>query len=48
MNLESVERKGKNYKKLNISKKKRAFPVKLKKTFFIVFEGLCFGKKIKI
>ena len=49
VNLESVERKGKNYKKLNISKKKkRAFPMKLKKTFFIVFEGLCFGEKIKI
>ena len=48
VNLESVERKGKNYKKLNISKKKRAFPMKLKKTFFIVFEELCFGEKIKI
>ena len=28
LNLESVEKKGKNYKKLNISKTKRAFSMK--------------------
>ena len=31
----------KNYKNLNISRTKRAL------TFFIVFEGLAFGEKIK-
>ena len=38
LNLESVERKGKSYKNLNISRMKRAFSMK-QKTFFIVFEG---------
>ena len=42
--LESVERKGKNYKSLNISRMKTAFLMK-KKTLFIVFEGLSFGGK---
>ena len=32
LNLGIVERKGKNYKKLNISRKKRAFSIK-QKTF---------------
>ena len=45
--LESVERKGKNYKSLNISRKKRAFLMK-QKTLFIVLEGLSFGRKTKI
>ena len=35
------------YKKLNISRTKRALKMKLK-AVFIVFEGLSFGKKIKI
>ena len=47
LNLESVKRKGKNYKNLNILRAKRAFSIKLK-TFFIVFQGLAFGEKIKI
>ena len=47
LNLESVERKGKNYKKLNISRMKSAFSMKWK-TFFIVFEELSFGGKINI
>ena len=46
LNLEIVERKGKNYKKLNISKTKRAFPIK-QKTFFIISKGLSFGEKKK-
>ena len=33
--------KGKNYKNLNISRTKRAFPSNKK---YIVFEGLLFGK----
>ena len=37
--------KGKNYKNLNISKMKRAFSTK---AFFITFEGLSLGEKIKI
>ena len=47
LNLESVERKGKKYKNLNISRTKRAFSMKYI-TFLIVFEGLSFGEKIKI
>ena len=47
LNLGSVETKGKNYKKLNISRTKRAFQMK-QKTFFVVFRGLPFGEKIKI
>ena len=47
LNLDSVKRKGKNYKKLNILRTKRAFKIK-KKTFFIVFEGLSLDEKIKI
>ena len=34
------------YKKLNISRMKRAFQKK-QKTFFIVFEGLSFSEKYK-
>ena len=44
--LESVERKGKNYKRLNISRTKRAFLMKYK-TLAIVLEGLSFGGKTK-
>ena len=44
LNLESVERKRKNYKILNISRTKRAFWMKKK---FSVFEGLPFGEKNK-
>ena len=47
LNLDGVERKGKNCKKLNISRTKRAFNMK-QKTFFIVFEGLSLDEKIKI
>ena len=46
LNLEIVERKGKNYKKLNISRTKRAFPIK-QKTFFVISKGLSFGEKKK-
>ena len=35
------------YENLNILKTKRAFSMK-QKAFFIVFEGLSFGEKIKI
>ena len=42
----SVERKGKNYISLNISRTKRAFLMK-SKILFIVFEGLSFGGKTK-
>ena len=45
--LESVERKGKNYKSLNILRTKRVFLMK-QKTFFIILEGLSFGGKTKI
>ena len=38
------QRGGRKYKKLNISRKKSTFVMK-KKEFFIVFEGLSFGKK---
>ena len=44
--LESTERKGKNYKSLNISRTKRAFLIKI--TLFIVLEGLPFDGKTKI
>ena len=47
LNLENVEREGKNYKNLSILRTERAFSMKLK-TFSIVFEGLSFGEKIKI
>ena len=47
LNLESVERKRKNYKNLNISRTKRAFYMKLK-TCSAVFERLSFVEKIKI
>ena len=40
-------KEGKKYKKLNISRMKRAFLMR-KKTFFIAFKGLSFGKKIKV
>ena len=40
LNLESVERKRKNYKDLNNEMKQ--------KTFFTVFESVSFGKKTKI
>ena len=40
LNLESVERKRKNYKDLNNEMKQ--------KTFFTVFERVSFGKKTKI
>ena len=43
LNLESVERKWKNYKSLNISRTKRAFLMK-QNTFFKVFEGPSFNK----
>ena len=39
LNLESVERKGNNYKKMNILRTSRAF--------FIVFKGISFDEKIK-
>ena len=38
--------KGKNNENLNISRTKRAFQMKYT-GFFIVFEGLSFGEKIK-
>ena len=41
---ENVERKGKNYKKLNISRTIRAFFDEI----FIYFEGLSFCERIKI
>ena len=41
------KREGQKYKKLNISRTKKAFQMK-QKAFFIVFEGLSFGEKIKI
>ena len=40
------ESKGKKYKNLNILRTKRTFSMK-QKAFFIVFEGLLFGEKIK-
>ena len=43
-NLESVERKGKNYKNLNVSRIKRAFQTKWK-IFFTVFEELSIEEK---
>ena len=46
LNLEK-ERKGKNYKNLNISRTKRAFNMK-QKTFLIVFGSLSLDEKIKI
>ena len=46
LNLESVERRRKKYKNLNISRTKRAFSMKWK-TFFTAFEGLSFGWKNK-
>ena len=47
LNLRSMERMVKNYKNLSILRTKRAFSIK-QKIFFIVFEGLSFGEKIKI
>ena len=47
LNPKNVERKGKNYKNLNILRTKKSFLNK-KKTFFIFFEGLSFDEKIKI
>ena len=44
--LESMERKWKNYKKLNILRMK-SFLDEIKNTLFIVFEGLSFGEKNK-
>ena len=38
------KKEGQKYKNLNISIMKRAFYIK-KKAFFIVFEGLSFGRK---
>ena len=40
------KREGQKYKKLNISRTKSFFDEI--KAFFIVFEGLSFGQKIKI
>ena len=40
----NVERKGHNYKNLNILRKKSFFD-KIKNIFFTVFEGLLFGEK---
>ena len=40
------KREGQKYKTLIISRTKRAFHMK-QKAFFIVFEGLSFGEKIK-
>ena len=40
------KRERRKYKKLNISRMKRAFQKK-QKTFFIVFEGLSFSEKYK-
>ena len=45
LHLESVERKRKNYKSLNILRTKRAF---LMKIHFIVLQGLSFGGKTKL
>ena len=39
-------KEGKNYKKLNILRTKRAFEMK-QKAFFKVFKGLPFGEKIQ-
>ena len=47
LNLESLERKGKN-KKNQISWEQQDVFRWNKKTFFIVFEGLSFGEKIKM
>ena len=44
--FEKCGKEGKNYKKLNISRTKRAFKMQYK-TFFIIFKGLSFGGKIK-
>ena len=44
--LNSVERKGKNYKNLNISGMKRAFQMG-SKAFLTVFERLSFAEKIQ-
>ena len=41
------KREEQKYKNLNILRTKRVLWMK-KKAFFIVFEGLSFGKKIKI
>ena len=41
-----MERKGKNHKHLKTRERKYIFS--LNKTFFIIFEGLSFGEKIKI
>ena len=41
------KREGRKLKKMIISRTKRAFLMK-SKAFFIVFEGLSFGDKIKI
>ena len=47
LNLESVQRKGKNYKNLNISTTNRAYWMK-EKTFLIVFKELSLGEKVRI
>ena len=48
LNLKSVERKGKNYKKIEYLKNEKSFLDEIK-NFFIVFKELQFSKKkIKI
>ena len=46
LNLKRLEKKGKNYKNLNVSRTKRAFSMKLK-AFLTVFEGYSLGKNTK-
>ena len=46
LNLENAGEKGKKYKNMNISRRKRAFQMKWK-LYFKVVEGLSFGEKTK-
>ena len=45
--MESVKKKG-ELQKLNILRTKRAFSMKQKNIFFIIFKELSFGERIKI
>ena len=46
LNLEIVERNGKNYK--NYLENEKSFFDEVKKTFFIIFAGLSFDEEVKI
>ena len=46
LNLETLERNGKNLQKFEYLENEKSFLDEIK-TFFIVFKGLSFGEKIK-